>query len=866
MIHSLQSDGALTLAGGTLAITSDSVLNWPIQFERWYAGRFRHGDGDGGDDLHGPERLVGLGRTVATGQMVIDGTSTTKYLNARTLVVAGVGTWRGGNLATGNGAQIIVPVGGSFDIQTDAILMSNLGGVRTRLQNDGVVTMSSGGMKRIDAALDNRGLLQVSTSTLELNGGGVSSGSFVVQNNSVLDFGGQTHELAPGSTVSGVGTVLFSGGTVNIDGTLALSGTLHSSGGTANLNGMTTLTGTLRLSNSGNLNLNDDLTVGRAVVEGGALGGSATVTATEVMTWTGGTLAGTGRTKATGQMVIEGASIKYLNARTLEVAGIGAWRGGNLYTGNGSQILIPAGSSFDIQTDAILLSNLGGVRTRLQNDGAVMNSSGALTRIDAALDNRGLVQVSAGTLKLNGGGISSGAFAVQSGAELEFSGQIHELGIGSTISGLGTVHFSGSTANLGGALALPGLLRVAGATVNINADGTVGRASIESGTLGGSGTITATEVMTWTGGTLGGSGRTVATGQMVIDGTSTYKYLNAHTLVVAGVGTWRGGNLTTGNGARIIVPVGGSFDIQTDALLRTNLGGVRTRLQNDGVVMMSSGGVKQIDAALDNRGLLQVSAGTLELNGGGVSTGTFVVQNNAVLDFGGLTHELAPGSTVSSVGTILFSGGIVNLSGELALPGLLRVAGAAVNINADGTVGRASIESGTLGGSGTITATEVMTWTGGTLGGSGRTVANGQMVIEGASVKTLNARTLVVAGVGAWRAGSLYTGNGARIIVPIGGSFDIQTNATLFYNQGGVRTRLENDGVVMKSSGADYSHRRGIGQSRPRAGLDGHIATQRRRDQQRGFCGPGWRRVGIQWADPRTWRWLDHQRSRHGPL
>ena len=129
------------------------------------------------------------------------------------------------------------------------------------------------------------------------------------------------------------------------------------------------------------------------------------------------------------------------------------------------------------------------------------------------------------------------------------------------------------------------------------------------------------------------------------------------------------------------------------------------------------------------------------------------------------------------------------------------MAGATVNINADGTVGRASIESGTLGGSGTITATEVMTWTGGTLGGSGRTVANGQMVIEGASVKTLNARTLVVAGVGTWRAGSLYTGNGAQIIVPMGGSFDIQTNATLSHNQGGVRTQFHNQGTLVKSAG-----------------------------------------------------------------
>ena len=121
-----------------------------------------------------------------------------------------------------------------------------------------------------------------------------------------LEFGGsfETYELDASSSIASAGTVQFSGGTTTVDGSYAANRTTIA-GGTAAFN--------------------TDFSGFTLTMNGGTLTGAGTVTVTDKLEWSGGTMAGTGKTvlASGGTGVFSGTESDNSKglARTLENAG-----------------------------------------------------------------------------------------------------------------------------------------------------------------------------------------------------------------------------------------------------------------------------------------------------------------------------------------------------------------------------------------------------------------------------------------------------------------------------------------------------------------------------------------------------------------
>src|SRR5207253_773853 len=125
---------------------------------------------------------------------------------------------------------------------------------------------------------------------------------------------------------------------------------------------------------------------------------------------------------------------------------------------------------------------------------------------------------------------------------------------------------------------------------------------------------------------------------------------------------------------------------------------------------------------LTGSGSVSVTAGVLNIDNGGSSSGPMSAGIGAKLNFGGGTFTATGG--VSGAGTIGFSNGTTNLNGaagSYAVSGLTLINGGTANFNSTATTGTLELDGGVLGGSDTLTVSGLTTWTGGTMNGSGQT-------------------------------------------------------------------------------------------------------------------------------------------------
>ena len=378
-------------------------------------------------------------------------------------------------------------------------------------------------------------------------------------------------------------------------------------------------------------------------------------------------------------------------------------------------------------------------------------------------------------------------------------------------------------------------LVLSGGSLSLNSTSAINNAfTISRGTLSGSGNLTVGGLLSWSGGTLWGSGQTIAQGGLAISGGSAYKFLDGYTLVNAGLGIWTGGDTSLydirfKNGAVLLNQAGATFDIQTDQDFEQSTGAAGA-FNNGGTLLKSAGtGTTEIEVVFNNTGTVEVQSGTLRLDAGGTSSGSFTAEASAVLAFSSGTHQLEVGSSVSAAGEVHFRGGTTDLNGAYNVTGSTKTSGGTANFNASATVSsvgsvtigggtanfssgeaittdRLSISSGTLAGSDTVTVTGLTTWSAGTLKGSGQTIAQGGLAISGGSAyKFLDGYTLVNAGPATWTAGdtSYYDitfKNGAVLTNQAGATFDIQTNQD-FEQSIGAAGAFNNAGTLLKSSG-----------------------------------------------------------------
>ena len=221
-------------------------------------------------------------------------------------------------------------------------------------------------------------------------------------------------------------------------------------------------------------------------------------------------------------------------------------------------------------------------------------------------------------------------------------------------------------------------LRIAGFTMTVNnrADfGVRGALLLDAGTIAGAGLVDVSGAMTWSGGNLsggGGSTRVLVGGTLSVTGSGSGRSLNNYTLELAGTGTWGTtvAAMSSGSGGTLRVLAGGQLDITGDFGVLYNQGGAASRMVVYGQLRrVTSLNPVQFTTTADDSGTVAVLNGTLQLDGGGTSNGSYSVSAGNTLSFGGGTHSLAAASTVSGAGTVQIPGGTLTSVGGWSVTG-----------------------------------------------------------------------------------------------------------------------------------------------------------------------------------------------------
>jgi hypothetical protein len=363
---------------------------------------------------------------------------------------------------------------------------------------------------------------------------------------------------------------------------------------------------------------------------------------------------------------------------------------------------------FDAQNDSSFYNLSGGAPTFNNNAGATFRKSAGsgTTTMGGPFNNNGMLAVESGAVALGNGGSSTGSYTVAGSKALTFSGGTHNLSAGSSVSGAGTVNFTGGTVNVAGSYSVSGTTAVAGGTANFNSTGgTTVSGSLSSGSWGGSGHISVSGTMNWTGGEISGAGSLdiAGTAALNISGTAD-KTFNGGTINNAGTATWTDSGRVAGYyGGTFTNLSGGLFDAQNDSSFYNLSGGAPTFNNNAGATFRKSAGsgTTTMGGPFNNSGTVDVRSGTVSfssfaqaagatlLNGGGISigTGTLNINGGSLGGAGTVTGNVSNAGAVNpgaSAGTLVITGnytqtatGVLNIEIGAASYDVLQVGGVA---------------------------------------------------------------------------------------------------------------------------------------------------------------------------------------------
>jgi hypothetical protein len=525
------------------------------------------------------------------------------------------------------------------------------------------------------------------------------------------------------------------------------------------------------------------------------------------MTWSKGSMADAGVTQitSTGTLTINpfasDGSVNLQAGRTLNNAGTITWSGQGGIAGYAGSVLdnsgtfnmnAPSPSSLSDQSGAAadpLMRNSGTVK-RLGNTGALdiywqLNNTGTLT-----------TSTGTGSLNLRGGDGGNQEIGGTFGPGAIFLTGTYTLS-GSTLNG---VSIPGATVNVVGSTPSqvpPGSsLNLNGGTLGITGTLTAtGSFSFTGGTVGGTGTLEVAGSMTWSAGTMSGSGTTkvMSTGLLNVTTNSPTNVVLAAGRRVENAGTFRfsgSGYINAYAGVRF--DNSGMFEFTNQGLLNDESAtDTDPHLANTGTVRKTaSSSFNDIYWSIDNDGLVKnETAGTIQLFRGtaGTATGTY---DNVLFTTGASTLDSA------------------TITGGSRLDGsaTLSMTGAPTTVPTGGTF---VLNAGQLKGDGTITVAGTLNWTGGSMSDPGITEISttGRLNIpSGGGTRVLNAsRELVNKGLVSWTGTASLSAHSGTLIYNEG-TIDLASDAALVNQAGaGVRPELRNLGTVVKSAGAGTS-------------------------------------------------------------
>ncbi len=514
--------------------------------------------------------------------------------------------------------------------------------------------------------------------------------------------------------------------------------------------------------------------------------------------WTTGTISCILNIATGAQLRISGNAVKTASVGTINNSGTVTWlNSGELRLNANAVFNNKSGGVFNAQNDSgVFFSSFGGSFNNLA--GATFNKSGVGTTTTFGVlqpfNNAGTVNVTSGTLSLTQGA-SSGVFRCTSGAQVDFI-NAYTFNTGTKFGGTGC--------------------RVSNGTVTFN--GTVqvedgGNFEMPSGVVLGtaaSNLITAgTGFYNWTGSDIGSNNSVLNIGvgtEFRISGNTTKQVRNG---VVNNNGrvTWvNNGDLRLNDNGVFNNKSGGVFNAQNDSgVFFSSAGGSFNNLagatfNKSGVGTTTTFGILQ---TFSNAGTVNVNSGTLTLDGGGISSGTFNVANGGRANVSGTlsgTLNAAEGgviglgsasaSTALNAGTKCVGAGISKVfAGTVSIAGTVTAGSGATD---PGTlVFEAGQVSGTAASNLVSAGSGLFKWTGSDIGvsGGGNVLNIGvgtEFRISGSAPKSAFAGTINNSGTVTWlNNGDLRLNNGAVFNNKSGGVFNAQNDSGVFFSSFG---------------------------------------------------------------------------------
>jgi hypothetical protein len=515
---------------------------------------------------------------------------------------------------------------------------------------------------------------------------------------------------------------------------------------------------------------------------GNLYGGTVSFTGSEhdAWTWAGGSISGDFDVRADVRADWYGPNPQVFGAgSTLDTWGEVHWHGGTLQFGighvwrNTGTILVEGNNTAQMAAS--------GASAVLRNEGTFRKTSAGTTRFHngqsgVRLDNSGTVEALAGTLQLAGPGVhTNGLFTMRSGAQLQFLYWGHSFFAGARMEIAGTATCNGAT------LAFYD-------TTNTVAGG--GVFEVSAGWVAGNGTVAGPGTFRWTGGTLAGTQTILAGVALEVSGSGS-KTLDASAQLLSHAnGTWSGAGLVYGENGSLWFNTG-TLDAQSPAGLEPYGSGASTLFRNEGMLRKSGTGTTLFandanGARLENRGLVEVTGGLLQLAGGGThSNGLFTVSSGGQLSFLTYPHTFSAGARMDIAGDVYCNSGwgltFLDTTNTVTSGGVLTVSG------------------GWVGGTGTVTGPGIFRWNGGTLAGTQTISAGATLEVSGSANKTLHTSAqLINHGTGTWSGAGLVYGESGSVWFNTG-TLDAQSPAGLEPYGSGASTLFRNEVTLRKS-------------------------------------------------------------------
>lgn len=658
LLMTIRSEEHVVIAAGPLSIEQTAA---------WNGGLTLTGTLAGPAPMTASTFSLSGGRLEGSGDFVVLGTTTllAGTLSARTLRL---GPTTSSDVVHEevrfeSNANVINPAGSTWTVTSVSEFALGFFATSGSVTNLGTIVKLGIGLLRVGAGFNNSGLVDVRAGNMLMSGGGSSSGTFLGQAGTILEWG--AHLLEASSVVNTPGVVQI-GGPVSSNG-LFTARELTVQGGSSQM----TFSGAVPAIDTLNVNFAvarfstvSPVAIGTVNLQGAPTGiRTSTNLGIGTLNWTSGgfefdapaTVSVSGATTFTnvagfGATIFGDGGVVQLGTQTVFA------NGAQLVMGGGTLLRNPSGGAMQLTGQLAITWNSGASSnpTSVVNDGSITKQGDETATFGSliGLDNDGTIDLQSGTLGLHGGVIGNGTLTGASSSTLSFNGA-SVLGADSQVETLGTVQFAGQTTVggffsagsvvVGGETTFSGTVGSLGSALTITANGAVGfdgdvpfdipPLTMTGGQLRGTALVRSPS-FDWQGGSLRGTGTLEIAGATTIRNTEPFGMgMSARTLRLGTLTSWQ-------NASTFFVESGSTI---------LNSAGATLRFEADAVVDGGFGGLSSIV----NQGVLEFSGPARHVS---ISAATFLNQGTLVHRLGGTSADqydrMTFGSDVTLGGTL----------------------------------------------------------------------------------------------------------------------------------------------------------------------------------------------------------------------